>query len=113
MNDLILVLVGLLVGVAGGFVVFRLSHKDDGSKEKLEELQKEFDEYKSGVRSHFIDTVSLLSQIDERQQKLYRSITGGVRELCSTDAEDSDFFLEDTARSLGQLENDSPAENKK
>ncbi len=112
MNDLILVALGLIGGAAIGFFAARLSKTDRNAKKKLESLQQEFDEYKSGVRSHFIDTVSLLSQIDERQRKLYRSITDGVRDLCSEDS-DSDFFLEETAKSLGQIEHETPEQDKK
>ncbi len=107
-----LFLAGLAVGAAVSFGIVRWKFSDRGAKEKLEELQQEFNQYRSGVRSHFIDTVSLLSQIDERQQKLYNSITRGVQELCQTDSEDKNLFLEDTARSLGQLTDETSAEKK-
>jgi len=111
-NDLILVVLGLIGGAAIGFFAARLSNKDRNVREKLENLQKEFDEYKSSVRVHFVDTVSLLSEIDERQRKLYRSVSDGVRDLCSKD-KDSDFFLEETARSLGQIEHENSEQDKK
>ena len=109
MNELLLVIFGLLGGGAIGFAAARLSNRDNDAKKQLNTLQQEFDEYRAGVRSHFIETVSLLSQIDERQRKLYESITDGVRGLCSTDKDD-DFFLEETARSLGQIENKAVSE---
>ncbi len=113
MSGLGLFLAGLAVGIAVGFGIVRWKFNDRGAKEKLEELQKEFDQYRSGVRSHFIDTVSLLSQIDERQQKLYNSITRGVQELCQSDSEDQNIFLENTARSLGQLTDATASADKK
>ena len=107
MNFLIPVIAGLTVGVIAGYFIARHRHRDLETKVQLERLQSEFNDYRTGVRSHFVETVSLLSQIDERQKELYKSIASGVAGLCySNENGGDDYFLERSARALGQVEED-------
>ena len=69
--------VGLVIGGAAGFIFGHIRNGDEETKAKYEKLQNEFNEYRSNVRQHFVDTVSLLSQIDERQKQLYQNVSTG------------------------------------
>ena len=100
-NVIILITAGLGVGVVAGFLIAKFYYKDDTSKKHLEDLQTEYKEYRENVREHFVSTVDLLSDIDKTQQKLYRTVASGVRELCSND-ENSDGFLTQTVKSLAK-----------
>ncbi len=95
---------GALFGGVVGYVIALYRSKDNSSKVQLVKLQTEMDEYKSSVRSHFIDTVSLLSQIDQRQKQLHRTVAEGVVDLCASEDNDSDYLLEQSVHALSQLD---------
>ncbi len=96
--------IGVIVGGVVGYVIARHRSKDNSSKVQLEKLQTEMDEYRSSVRSHFIDTVSLLSQIDQRQKQLHQAVAAGVVDLCASEDSDSDYLLEKSVHALSQLD---------
>ena len=100
-NVIILITAGLGVGFLAGFLIAKFHYKDDTSQKHLEDLQAEYKEYRESVREHFVDTVDLLSDIDKAQQKLYRTVASGVRELCSND-ENSDGLLTQTVKTLAK-----------
>ena len=104
MSFLLPLIAGVIIGGLAGYFIARYRSRDTEFSAQLEKLQNEYDEYRVNVRSHFIDTVSLLSQIDENQKKLYQSVADGVVNLCSSEKDDNDYFLEESARALGQLE---------
>ena len=85
-----------------GALIARQYNQRSGHKAQLEKLQAESDEYRAKVRSHFIDTVSLMSQIDQRQRQLHRSVAQGVVDLCTPDGTDSDHLLEQSVHALIQ-----------
>ena len=96
--------VGLVIGGAAGFIFGHIRNGDEEAKAKYEKLQNEFNEYRSNVRQHFVDTVSLLSQIDERQKQLYQNISTGVNNLCSSKSDENNVFLEQSVQALTQLD---------
>ena len=104
MSFLLPLIAGIVIGGLAGYFIARYRSRDNEVNAKLENLQNEYEEYRVDVRSHFIDTVSLLSQIDENQKKLYQSVADGVVNLCSSEKVENDYFLEESARALGQLE---------
>ena len=104
MSFLLPLIAGVIIGGLAGYFIARYRSRDTEVSAQLEKLQIEYDEYRVNVRSHFIDTVSLLSQIDENQKKLYQSVANGVVNLCSSEKDENDYFLEESARALGQLE---------
>ncbi len=95
---------GIIVGGVVGFLIARHRSKDNSSKAQLEKLQNEMEEYRSSVRSHFIDTVSLLSQIDQRQKQLHQAVAEGVVDLCASEDSDGDYLLEQSVHALSQLD---------
>lgn len=95
---------GALFGGVVGYLIARHQSKNNSSKVQLEKLQTEMDEYKSSVRSHFIDTVSLLSQIDQRQKQLHQAVAEGVVDLCASEDSDGDYLLEQSVHALSQLD---------
>ena len=103
-SGLILLLVGVIVGVIAGLVYSNYQNRKNNSDAKLAALRKEYDDYRANVRSHFIDTVSAISKIDEQQKELYRSVAHGVNELCRPEDGKEDYFLEQTMQTLGELE---------
>ncbi len=94
----------MIVGGIVGFAVARMRGRDKNGNAKLAALQQEYDDYRASVRNHFIDTVSAISQIDEQQKKLYRSVADGVTELCQPQSGEEDYFIEQTMQTLGELE---------
>ncbi len=110
-SGFILIGIGLMVGALIGFLLARLRHRDHDRDAKLVALQKEYDDYRTNVRSHFVDTVTVLQKIDEQQKALYRSVVDGVTDLCRPEDEIDDYFIEQTKATLGQLE--SPKEEEK
>ena len=96
--------VGLVIGGAAGFIFGHMRSGDQEAKAKYEKLQNEFNEYRSNVRQHFVDTVSLLGQIDERQKQLYQNVSTGVNNLCSSKSDENNVFLEQSVRALTQLD---------
>ncbi len=97
----------IIGGIAGGivgFLIAKLRSRESETKNQLEKLQSEMDEYKANVRSHFIDTVSLLSQIDQRQKQLHQAVAQGVVDLCKSEGDDDDYLLEQSVLSLRQLD---------
>ncbi|MDE0308397.1 MAG: DUF1043 family protein [Acidiferrobacterales bacterium] len=110
------IILALVIGVFGGgivgYMIARTQSKNNGAKQQLEKLQTEMNEYRSNVRSHFIDTVSLLSQIDQRQKQLHQAVAEGVVELCASDDSDGDYLLEQSVHSLRQLDQD-PSDDEK
>ena len=100
-NVIILITAGLSVGFLAGFLIAKFYYKDNTSQKHLEDLQAEYKEYRESVSEHFVDTVDLLSNIDKAQQKLYRTVVSGVKELCSND-ENSDGLLTQTVKTLAK-----------
>ena len=98
--------VSAIVGGIVGFLIAQNRSRNSDAKVQLEKLQTEMDEYRSSVRSHFIDTVSLLSQIDQRQKQLHRAVAEGVVDLCASEENDNDYLLEQSVLALSQLELD-------
>ncbi len=97
-------IIGAVVGGVVGFLIARHRSQDSSSKAQLEKLQNEMEEYRANVRSHFIDTVSLLSQIDQRQKQLHQAVAEGVVDLCASEDNESDYLLEQSVHALSQLD---------
>ena len=96
--------IGAIIGGIVGFLVARNRSRNSDAKVQLEKLQTEMDEYRSSVRSRFIDTVSLMSQIDQRQKQLHRAVAEGVVDLCASEGNDNDYLLEQSVLALSQLD---------
>lgn len=109
MNVAILILAGLIVGIIIGFFVGKFRYQKNDSQEQLEELQGDFDDYRENVREHLIDTVTLLSNIDRNQQKLYRTIASGVTHLCENGEDRNQHELTRTIKELAKPDS-KPAE---
>lgn len=109
MNVAILILAGLIVGIIIGFLIGKIRYQKNDSQRQLEELQGNFDDYRENVRDHLIDTVTLLSNIDRNQQKLYRTIASGVTNLCENGEDRNQHELTRTVKELAKPES-SPAE---
>lgn len=110
-SAVILLIVGVILGVIAGLAYCSYRNRKNNSDAKLTALQKEYDDYRASVRSHFIDTVSAITKIDEQQKELYRSVAHGVNELCRPEEGKEDYFLEQTIQTLGELE--PPKQDKK
>ena len=105
-------IIGVVVGGVVGFLIARHRSQDSSSKAQLEKLQNEMEEYRANVRSHFIDTVSLLSQIDQRQKQLHQAVAESVVDLCASEDNDGDYLLEQSVHALSQLDqNDADKRN--
>lgn len=96
-----------MIGGAAGFIFGHIRNGDEEAKAKYEKLQNEFNEYRSTVRQHFVDTVSLLSQIDERQKQLYQNVSTGVSNLCSSKSDENNVFLEQSVQALAKLDDET------
>ena len=103
-NVAILISVGLIVGIIIGFLIGKFRYQEDESQQQLEELQGDFDEYRENVREHLIDTVTLLSNIDRNQQKLYRTIASGATKLCENGEDRNQHELTRTIKELAKPE---------
>lgn len=103
-NVAILISVGLIVGIIIGFFIGKFRYQEDESQQQLEELQGDFDEYRENVREHLIDTVTLLSNIDRNQQKLYRTIASGAAKLCENGEDRNQHELTRTIKELAKPE---------
>ncbi len=104
-GELMLLGVGVMVGVIVGFLLAHLRTRGNDRDARLSALQQEYEDYRSSVRNHFIDTVAAINKIDEQQKELYRSVAAGVTELCQPNKNESDdYFIEQTMQTLGQIE---------
>ncbi len=97
----------MIIGGAAGFIFGHFRGGDSEAKSKYEKLQNEYNEYRSNVRQHFVDTVSLLSQIDERQKQLYKSVATGVGNLASSKSDENNVFLEQSVQALVKIEEET------
>ena len=96
--------IGAVFGGIVGFFIARNRNNGADAKAQLEKLQMEMDDYRSSVRSHYVDTVALLSQIDRRQKELHRVVAEGVIDLCDSDETDGSYLLEQSVAALRQPE---------
>lgn len=110
MSGLFFAIASLIVGGVVGYMVAQRRSRNSEYEAKLTALQNEYDEYRADVRSHLINTVSAIGRIDAEQKKLYRSVAEGVTGLCQPENGETDYFLEETMHTLGQLE--PPKESK-
>lgn len=104
LNVYIIAIAGVIAGCIIGYFIGRYITRQSDSTTQLRKLQKEFDEYRDSVKKQFVETVTILSKIDENQRKLYQSVADGVTTLISTDGKDSDVLLEENVRALSQLD---------
>ena len=77
----LLVLVGVLCGVAG-YTLARLGQRRAGGGKTAAELKTELGEYKENVTEHFQTTAKLLHEMTEQYRSVYEHMASGAQELC-------------------------------
>ncbi|MEW7980725.1 MAG: DUF1043 family protein [gamma proteobacterium symbiont of Phacoides pectinatus] len=77
-------LAGTAVGV---FIALNLRSGKDAAalKERLERLQQEFDEYRTAVGRHFVETSTLVNNLTQSYREVHQHLSGGAQTLCSED----------------------------
>ncbi|MEW7977699.1 MAG: DUF1043 family protein [Candidatus Sedimenticola endophacoides] len=77
-------LAGTAVGV---FIALNLRSGKDAAalKERLERLQQEFDEYRTAVGRHFLETSTLVNNLTQSYREVHQHLSGGAQTLCSED----------------------------
>ena len=77
----LLVLVGLVCGVAG-YTIARLGQRRAGGGKSAQELKSELGEYKENVMEHFQTTANLLHVMTEQYRSVYEHMASGAQNLC-------------------------------
>jgi len=82
----LLVVVGIAIGVAGGYFGFPAIREAKRLREQLEHLLQEHESYKAAVNAHFRKTADLVGQMTKSYAAIYDHLAGGARRFCD-DAE--------------------------
>jgi len=84
MSPLLTLLLGLLAGLGGGYVLFRnLERRKTGGKTAAE-LMQEHETYRQEVQQHFGKTSDLFQSMTVQYRELYDHLAQGARSLCDT-----------------------------
>ncbi len=77
----------LILGVVCGLLFGRATNapyqEAQALKESLEQVQSEFDNYKSEVTQHFTKTAELVNSMTENYRNVHTHLAGGAQALCS------------------------------
>ena len=112
--DLLTYLIG---GVAAGalvaFFVSRAIYRNSARLEELEQLKLEntklksdYDQYRSDVREHFVETAEILNKINDDHKQLYQSVASNVAALCIDNDSNASEPLAAQMRDLAKLGHD-------
>ena len=76
------IIVALLLGFAGGgVVVYFTMRRRYGDREAVAELRSEFDQYKSQVTEHFIETADLVNTLTRTYKNVFDHLETGAYRL--------------------------------
>ncbi len=77
----------LILGVVCGLLFGRATNapyqEAQALKESLEQVQSEFDNYRSEVTQHFTKTAELVNSMTENYRNVHSHLAGGAQALCS------------------------------
>ena len=118
--DLLTYLIGGIA--AGGLVAFFISraiYRNAARIEELEQLKLEntklksdYEQYRTDVREHFVETAEILNKIHDDHKQLYQSVASNVATLCLDNDANSNELLATQMRNLAELGYDEPDEDK-
>lgn len=81
-SNILIGLIGLVIGAAIGYFWGRSSTTDTSQEQKVESLQKEIEDYKASVSSHFQQTASMISEMNDSYKGVIQHLASGSQDLC-------------------------------
>lgn len=94
---LILLAIGTIAGLILGLLIaaFGWKRKDSGNAATVNQLQNDFDDYKSQVNNHFSKTSDLVGKLTDDYREVYRHLATGSAALCSVADSESRIGFDD------------------
>ena len=91
---IVLVVVGILLGAAGGYLAFPQIREAKRLRVQFEALMQEHESYKSSVNSHFRKTADLVGEMTKSYAAVYDHLAVGARRFCDDSSADSKLAFE-------------------
>jgi len=100
--DVALVVAALCLGLVLGYFLSPVVRKAGRLRAELDDLRKEHEAYKAGVKEHFRETADLVGEMTKTYAAVYDHLAGGARHFCGDGFDENALVFGASLAALGR-----------